>query len=162
MAKPQKPWEVYEQAARIVVNDLRQQLGLINVEGKQELLGTSGASWEIDGKAILVGQAGFLVMEARRRTTSGQKQEDIAAIAYRIHDLGGTGGIIVSPLPLQTGAKIIAEHANIHQIRLESWSTAENYLAEFMGRTFYGIAKHDHIVRTDQFEVTVIRAGKPA
>jgi hypothetical protein len=155
-----KPWEIYEQAARSVVSDLRQHLAVADVEDKQEILGASGTAWEIDGKAVLSGGAGFLVIEARRHTTSGQKQEAVAAFAYRIGDLGGSGGIVVSPLPLQSGAAVIAAHENIHHLQLAEWSTAENYLAQFMGRAFHRVTEHAEVSFSERLEVTVIRGGK--
>jgi len=156
MKDSMKPWEVYEQAARAVVFDLREQLDIADVEDKQDMLGASGTVWEIDGKATLADDSGFLVIEARRHTTSGQKQEAIAAFAYRIDDLGGAGGIVVSPLPLQSGAAAIAEHENIHHVRLTEWSTAENYLAELMGRAFHRASEHAAVSFSERLEITVI------
>jgi hypothetical protein len=153
-------WQSYEEAARAVISDLRDQLGLSEVEGKQQLEGASGATWEIDGKAILAGQAGFLVVEARRHTSSGQKQEAVAAVAYRIQDLGALGGVIVSPLPLQEGAKLVAAQENIAHIRLESWSTADNYLAEFMGKTFHLATIGSKAQFGDSVDGEIYRNGK--
>jgi hypothetical protein len=160
MADSLKPWEVYEQAARKVVFDLRQHLGVADVEDKQDILGASGTIWEIDGKAILDDGARFLVIEARRHTTSGQKQEAVAAFAYRIGDLGGAGGIVASPLPLQYGAALIAAHENIQHLRLTEWSTAENYLAEFMGRVFHRVTECAAVSFSERLEITVVPGGK--
>lgn len=160
MADSQKSWEIYEQAAQTAVFDLCKHLGVTDVEKKQNLRGTSGTVWQIDGKAVLAGGDGFLVIEARRHTTSGQKQESLAAFAYRIHDIGGAGGIIASPLPLQSGASIIATHENIHHLQLDKWSNAENYFAQFMGRAFHRITEHAQITISEQLEITVIRDGK--
>jgi hypothetical protein len=161
MESSSQTWQTYEQVSRVVLTDLRRVLGLSDVEGKQELQGVSGATWEIDGKAILMAQGGFLVVEARRHTTAGQKQEALAAVAYRITDLGGQGGIIVSPLPLQAGAQMVAAHENIKHVRLESWSTADNYLAEFMGKNFHRVAVTSSAGFSDHPEATVYRNGKP-
>lgn len=68
-----KPWEIYEQAARAVVFDLRKHLAIADVEDKQDILRASGMAWEIDGKAALADDAGFLVIEARRHTASVKK-----------------------------------------------------------------------------------------
>ena len=132
----QPPWVIYENAARRVLGDIRQELGITSVEGKQTLEGNSGASWEVDARALKEGSEGFLLVEVRRHTSSGVKQEAVAAIAYRIQDLGGSGGIIVSPLPLQEGAQRVAASTDIAHVLLSPDSSPENYLAEFMGRRF--------------------------
>jgi hypothetical protein len=154
-------WQSYEDAASAVISDLRRELGLDSVEGRQRLQGASGTEWEIDGKAVLERQGGFLVVEARRHTSSGIKQEALAAVAYRIHDLGAQGGLIVSPLPLQQGAQLIASRENIDHIKLASWSTADNYLAQFMGRNFHKASVGSTATTTDHVEATVYRNGKP-
>ena len=125
---------------------------------KQKLQGESGATWEIDGKATSGVSDGFFVIEARRHTTSGQKQEHMAALAYRIQDLGGTGGIIVSPLPLQRGAKLIAEHEHIAELRLTAESTAENYVAQFLAQTFHHATVKSGFAIGDQCSATVVKA----
>jgi hypothetical protein len=131
-------WSEYEDAARKVLADLRQTLGLSEVEGKQSLAGASGTNWEIDAKAWRTGTDGFLVIEVRRLARSRLKQEDVAAIAYRIQDVGAAGGIVVSPLPMQKGANLVAASADIAHVRLSPESTTESYLAEFMGSRFLG------------------------
>ena len=131
-------WSIYEDAARKVLADIREVLGIATVEGKQSLAGKSGTNWELDAKAWREGSDGFLVIEVRRLTSAGLKQEDLGAIAYRIRDVRGSGGIVVSPLRMQTGARIIAEDADISHVRLCPESTTESYLAEFMGLRFLG------------------------
>ena len=153
-------WPAYETAARAVVADLRTKLGVQSVEGKQMIPGASGTTWEIDGRAFLQGNSGYLVIEARRHTSSGQKQEDLAALAYRITDVGASGGIIVSPLPLQSGAQLVANHENIAHIRLDSSSTAEQYLAQFMGQTFHGALCVSAAHATSMADIEVRRGGK--
>lgn len=151
-------WETYEQVARNVISDLRRELDVDLIEGKQELQGESGATWEIDGKATSGDSDGFFVVEARRHTTSGQKQEHLAALAYRIQDLGGSGGIIVSPLPLQRGAKLIAARENIVEMRLAADSTTENYMAQFLERTFHHATVKSGAVFGDHCSATVTKS----
>ena len=160
MQGSEKIWESYEQIARKVLTDLRQELCLSEVEGKQDLQGASGTSWEVDGKAVLVNGEGFLVVEARRHTTSRLPQEAIAAIAYRIKDVAGQGGIIVSPLPLQKGAEIVAGHENILHVKLAPWSTSENYLAEFLEQAFHHATEHATVSFKEHLRVTVTRNGE--
>ncbi|WP_411153065.1 restriction endonuclease [Streptomyces sp. A30] len=76
----------------------------------------SGTEWEIDGKGVKVGDEGFVIIECRRYTTSKQKQEQVAGLAYRIIDTEADGAIIVSPLGLQEGAAKVAEAENIRTV----------------------------------------------
>jgi hypothetical protein len=71
----------------------------------------------------------------RRYTQSRLNQEAVAAIAYRIHDTGAKGGIVVSPLDLQAGAKKLAEHERIISVRLSPDSTMTSYLLQFLNRS---------------------------
>ncbi len=159
MTEDSVTWETYEQVARKVVSDLRRALGVGDVTGKEKLQGESGATWEIDGKATSGVSEGFFVIEARRHTTSGQKQEHMAALAYRIQDLGGTGGIIVSPLPLQHGAKLIAAYEHIAELRLAADSTTENYVAQFLAQTFHHATVKSGFALGDRCSTTLVKAG---
>ena len=159
MTEHSQKWETYEQVARKVVSDLHRELDAVDITGKQKLQGESGATWEIDGKATSGVSDGFFVVEARRHITSGQKQEHMAALAYRIKDLGGIGGIIVSPLPLQRGAKLIAEHEHIAELRLAPDSTTENYIAQFLAQTFHHATVKSGFALDDICSATVVKAG---
>jgi hypothetical protein len=106
-------WLAYESVAQAVLQDIRRHLGIATVEGKQTLAGTSGTSWEVDARAWREHNEGFLVVEVRRYVTSSLKQEDIAALAYRIADVRAAGGVVVSPLPLQRGAALLAKAEDI-------------------------------------------------
>jgi hypothetical protein len=158
----QSAWVIYEEVARKVVSDLRNELGVSTVEGKQVLVGKSSAKWEIDAKAWCTDGENFLVVEVRRHTSSGQKQEAMAAISYRIQDIGANGGVIVSPLPLQSGAAIVAEFERIAEITLAPDSTCESYLAEFMGKRFLGASITESVLASDTCDAIVIRASNPA
>lgn len=129
----------YEDAARSVLYALRGELNLSQIETKQSLPGNSGTTWEIDAKAWCEGNNGFLVVEARRYTTRRLNQESVAAVAFRIQDLGAVGGIIVSPLKLQKGGQLVAASANIEHVVLSADSTPERYLAEYMERIYHGL-----------------------
>jgi hypothetical protein len=153
-------WLVYEEAARKVLSDLRQALGLARVEGKQTLHGASGADWEVDATAWRTGSDGFLLIEVRRQTSGGVKQEAIAGVAHRIQDVSAAGGIIVSPLPLQRGAKLVAASADICHVTLSAESTTEKYIAEFMGRRFLGASVTESVNATDSANAVVGWAPK--
>ncbi len=49
-------------------------------------------------------------------------------------DTGAFGGIIVSPLGLQEGAKKVAAAENIIEVRLDENSTAEHFVINFLGK----------------------------
>lgn len=153
------PWRIYEFAARSVLADIGRALGVESVEGKQLMPGASGTVWELDAKAWREGAESFLVVEVRRYVTSSLKQEDIAALAYRIGDVGALGGIVVSPLPLQQGAEIVARSAGIAHIRLSPNSTSSDYLAEFMGQRFLGASVTESVTVSDWCNAEVIRKG---
>jgi hypothetical protein len=146
-------WRAYEDVARRVLADMRDVLGISSVEGKQVLAGRSSANWEVDAKAWSADGENFLLVEVRRRR-SRLKQEHLAAIAYRIVDTGAAGGIVVTPLPLQSGALRVATHTDIALVRLTPESTNERYLAEFMGRRFIGLSAHETFGLTDSAEST--------
>jgi hypothetical protein len=150
-------WLIYEEAARSVLQQIGSALGISAVEGKQFLAGTSGTTWEIDAKALQEGGQNFLVVEVRRFTTSSLKQEDIAALAFRLGDVGASGGIVVSPLPLQRGAELVAKSAGIEHVRLSPNSSPTEYLAEYMGRRFIGVSAVESISLTDSAEAVVSR-----
>jgi hypothetical protein len=44
----------------------------------------------------------------------------VRAVAYKIKDLGGSEGIIVSPLGLQSGASALAKYEGIKEIHLDA------------------------------------------
>lgn len=133
-------WKSYEDVARFLLNQVASHLGLASVEGKQTLVGSSGAKWEVDAKGVKIGDEGFVLVECRRYTKSRLAQEDLAGFAYRIKDTGGTGGITVSPLDLQTGAKVIAQAEHVTHVRLSPESTTAEYVMQFLNRAFVGIA----------------------
>lgn len=83
----------------------------------------------------------------------------MAALAHRIKDLGGTDGIIISPRSLQLGAKPIAEHEHIAELRLAADSTTENYIAQFLAQTFHHATVKSGFAIRDICSATVVKAG---
>lgn len=135
-----KAWENYEEVAVHLLNRLADHLGLDQVEGKQKVEGESGTSWEIDGKGVQVGDEGFVVLECRRYPSSRVTQEEVGGLAFRISDTGAQGGIIVTPIGLQEGAKKVAAHAGVEEVRLDANSTDEDYVLSFLNRVFAGVS----------------------
>ena len=108
----EKAWRTYEEVAAYLLNRFAKEFGLKTVEGKQKIQGQSGAWWEIDAKGIREGNEAIIV-ECRRHTTEKLKQEELGGVAFRVIDIGATGGITVSPLGLQEGAEKVAAAKNI-------------------------------------------------
>jgi hypothetical protein len=86
MSDSKKAWKDYEEVAVYLLDQVGDRLGLDfeRVEGKQHIYSSrSGAGWEIDGKAVTVGDEGFVIIECRRHTTSKIKQEQAAGLCSR-------------------------------------------------------------------------------
>lgn len=151
-------WANYESIAQHLLDTIASEFGLGRVEGKQIVPGESGASWEIDAKGVMLDDEGFLIVECRRYTTSRLSQEGVAGIAYRIRDTGAAGGIIVSPMSLQEGAKKVAQHEGITHVRLSPESTTTDYVLQFLNKTFVGLS--DKLpAMSDTLTVSVRRAA---
>ncbi len=132
-----KKWQTYEEVARMILDSLANEFGLESVEGKQEVIGLrSDTQYEIDAKGLYEGAAAIMIIECRRHTTAKIDQEQLAALAYRIKDTGAKGGLIVSPLGLQKGAKKIAKAENIVSVELSEDATPESYLLKFLNKLF--------------------------
>lgn len=154
--KKQKAWETYEKVAAYLIEQMKAEFGLSEVEGKQDVEGVSGASWEIDGKAIREEDSGIVLIECRRYTTSKIKQEDVAAVAYRIKDIGAVGGILVTPIGLQDGARIIADKEGIITVKIYPESNIQEYVMRFLNKIFIGV--HDVCQMQDSVHIKVIHA----
>jgi hypothetical protein len=155
----QATWRTYEEVAGYLLGQLATYFGLGTVEGKQLVAGRSGTSWEIDAKGVKENDQSFVVIECRRRTTQGLSQEHLAGLAFRIQDTGAAGGIVVSPLPLQSGARKIATSAQIHEVQLSAKSSTTDYVLQFLNCIFIGVS--DGAIVRDSVEATVIPATKP-
>jgi hypothetical protein len=133
-------WESYEDVARYLLGQVSDALGLglETVEGKQTLVGESGAKWEIDGKGVNADDGATVVVECRRYTTSKVKQSAVASLAWTISDLGASGGIVVTPIGVQAGGRLIAESADIRIIRLNENATITDYVMEFLDKVSIG------------------------
>ena len=141
-------WSRYEVAAKQIIERLRAEFGFSTVEGKQLLDGKSGTQWEIDAKGLREDAGAFVIIECRRYTTSRLKQEDVAAVAWRIGDLGSAGALVVSPLGLQEGAKKVAAAAGIRSVRLPADATLEKFVVEFIGNLYASLTGVQAILQT--------------
>jgi hypothetical protein len=134
-------WKTYEEVARHLLAQFGEHFEIEDVEGKQKVKGRrSGTDWEIDAKGCKTGMNEmFVIVECRRHTSSGQTQEDIAGLSYRIIDTGASGGIIVSPLPLQKGAMKIAQAENIVEVTLNANCSTTDYVMKFLKKVMVGV-----------------------
>lgn len=117
----------------------------------------TGTTWEIDAKGVAEGSNAFLIVECRRYTTSKLAQEDIAAIAYRIQDIGAAGAITVSPYDLQSGAKKVAAATNIVHVQLSPESTPEEFWLQFLDKMRLGFRDEVNLSVTDHLQITVTK-----
>ncbi len=109
---------------------------------------------EIDGKGVKAGNEGFIIIECRRYPKDRQNQEQVGGLAFRIIDTGASGGIYVSPLGFQEGAKKVAAATGIHEVKLGPDSTRTDYVLRFLNKVFIGMS--DVAAATDH--LTVIRS----
>lgn len=125
-------WKSYEEVATYLLNQFANEWGLDRFESKQDLQGMeTGTTWEIDAKGCRDGDGGFMIVECRKYK-SKLKQEDLAAIAYRIQDTRAEGAIVVSPVGLQAGAKKVADANNVFEVILTPESTPNSFAIGFL------------------------------
>jgi len=157
MSGSEKPWQTYEEVAQYLLNEFATHFGLGHVEGKQIVPGVSGTKWEIEAKGVAVNGEGFVIVECRRYPTSKLNQEHVAGLAYRILDTRASGGILVSPLDLQSGAKKVAAHSKIQHVKLDPESTTTEYVLSFLNKVFIGVK--DEAVMSDEATIEVVGKG---
>ena len=133
-----RTWKSYEEVAQDLLNQFAEHFKLGRVEGKQIVPGKSGTEWEIDAKGVKSDGEGFLIVKCRRYTRSRLNQESMAALAFRIQDTGAQGGIVVSPLEFQSGAKKVAAASNVQHVTLDPRSTTSDYMMRFLDQIFVG------------------------
>jgi Restriction endonuclease len=123
-----------------LLNKFADEFGLDRVEGKQKVKRRrSGTTWTIDAKGFREKNEAFVIVECRRYITSKQNQEKVGSLAYRIIDTGAGGGILVSPLGMQKGAKKIANAENIIHVQLDENSRRYEYVLGFLNKIMLGI-----------------------
>jgi hypothetical protein len=148
-------WRTYEEVAEYLLNSVAHELGLERVEGKQKVAGRS-TEWTIDAKGIKIGYEGFVIVEAKRYLRTRLDQEIIGGLAFRIRDTGATGGIIVSPLGLQEGAKKVADQEGIIQVALAADSTPHEFVLKFFNKIFVGLS--DTLTLSGSLSARVVRS----
>ena len=140
VVKWKKRWESYEQVAADLLNRFAQEFAVDFFEGKQVVQGLRSATmWEIDAKGVKSQDGGFIIVDCKR-WKDRQPQSIIGSLAYSIIDAGAVGGIIVSPLGLQEGAKKVAAAENIFEVRLDENSTRQDFVMSFLNRFMVGVS----------------------
>jgi hypothetical protein len=134
-------WQTYEQVAAFLLDQMAEYFGVGRFEGKQVIPGVSGAQWEIDAKGCSDDGAKLLVVECKRHTTSGISQAITGSLAWTISDTGADGGILVSPLGLQAGAKKVALNAKIVEVVLDENSTTTDHFLRFLDQIVVGVSQ---------------------
>ena len=147
----EKRWKTYEEVAAFLLNRVAVHFGVGRFEGKQVVPGDSGTDWELDARGVGEGDARIIVVECKRHTKSGISQAITGALAFTIQDVGAHGGILVSPLGLQAGAKKVAAHANIVEVTLTPESTTTDYVLRFLDQIHVGIS--ESVQATDECSV---------
>jgi len=141
----EKRWVTYEEVAAYLLDQFAKHFGVERFVGKQLVPGASGTDWELDAKGV--GDAGnrTIVVECKRHTKAGISQAITGSLAFTIQDTGAHGGILVSPLGLQAGAKKVAAAANIVEVTLTPDSTTTDYVLQFLNRIHIGLSDTVHI-----------------
>ena len=150
MTASPKAWQTYEDVATEIFRRLKEELGLVSVEGKQLVPGKSGTNWEFDAKGIRDDEGAFVVIECKRHTTSRLDQDTVATLAWRIQDTGAAGGFIVSPFGLQAGASKVAASANIQSVTLNADATPQQFAVSFLGKLLVGFPGAEARLATGQ------------
>jgi hypothetical protein len=136
-----KEWKTYEEIGTFLLNEMAKEFNLKKVESKQKLVGKkSGLKWEIDAKGITKDDKEFFVIEFRRYTTKRIPQDDVASLRGIIEDLGAEGGILVSPLGFQKGAKKYAKSYGIIEVKMNENSTNLDHILEFLNKIKVGLS----------------------
>ena len=160
MSDERTKWRTYEEVAQHLLNEFATHFGLGRVEEKQLVPGVSGTEWEIDAKGVVANGEGFVIVECRRHTKSKLSQESTAGLAYRIIDTGASGGVLVTSLDLQAGAKKVANHSEIHHVILNPESTTTDYVLRFLNNTFIGVGDTCNILLKETLTIEAFQDGK--
>ncbi|WP_046321309.1 restriction endonuclease [Mycobacterium sp. UM_Kg1] len=137
-----KPWRTYEELSRVLLEKCSDAFGfeLQAVDGTQKLAGKSGTHWAIDAKGIRQGDGAVIVVECKRYPGSTVDQGTMGTLAFIISDVDAAGGILVTPIGAQMGARLVAEAHNIKVVRLDANTDATAYIMEFLGDIIIGPA----------------------
>lgn len=149
-----KKWMSYEEVATYLLDEVAHHFGLGRVEKKKMVAGRSGTDWELDATGWSKDGTKFFAIECKRHTKTGISQAITGSLAWAIRDTGAAGGILVSPLGLQSGAKKVAKDAGIVEVVLRPDSTTTEYLLQFLNRIHVGLV--DTVTASVGESITII------
>ena len=134
----EKDWERYEQVVRTILESLREHLGYSRVDPKGDLPGRSGTEWEIDATAYQLADGKLVLIECKDYPDRKVTQGEMGVHAYHIIETGAAGGLFVTPVGYQKGAKLVANAAKIGMATLNLDATEREYDLNIAGRLFFG------------------------
>ena len=143
-------WEKYETVATELLRRFKDELGFSEVDGKCMLKG-GGTEWEIDIKAR--DQDGGCVLIECKKWKSRAHQEIVAGLYARITFIGAKSGIIISPKPLQKGAKNLANQNSIDHILLNADANLYEYVLNYVNKNFIGVGLKNEVVLSDNLSI---------
>lgn len=146
MLEKQPDPKKYEEYTSLILNDssvqecLKKYIGTINIKVKSivnlgledwNLRGKkTGCIWNVDGFGYDASGERVLI-ECKHSSKRKIEQNELAAFAYIIKDVGAKSGIIVTTLGLQSGAKQIAKTEKVGLLILDYNSTEKNFKITF-------------------------------
>jgi hypothetical protein len=122
-------WRNYEDAARKIIgklNSMKDELRIEKITDKQKIKGKSGEEWEMEIMAS-DSESGKPILLECKCWAKPIPRDVIVSLAYKIKDVGGERGFIITTIGLQKGAKKIAELENIEIIKLNYDATADRF-----------------------------------
>jgi hypothetical protein len=134
----EKDWERYERVVRAILESLREHLGYSRVDPKGDLPGRSGTDWEVDATAYQLDDGKIVLIECKRYPDRKVTQGEMGEQAYRIIETGAAGGLFVTAVGYQEGAKLVANAAKIGMATLNLDATEREYDLDIAGRLFFG------------------------
>lgn len=146
-------WKTYEEVAAFLLHQFAEHFGLGRFERKQVVSGESGAKWEIDAKGCAEDGKQFVIVECKRYPNRGISQAIVASLAWTIQDTGAAGGILVSPVGFQDGARKVAAATTISEVTLREDSTTTDYMLKFLNKIFCGVS--DNISITESISIVI-------
>lgn len=149
-------WKTYEEIATLVLNQCAAEFGIERVEGKQNVLAKSGATFEVDARGWTAGNGAHLLVECKKHTNTGISQAITSQLAWQILDTDAEGGFLVSPHGMQKGAKHVAAAANIHEIKLDPRSTPSAWFGEWLGKLRAGFTEEVNLSVSEHLVIKMI------
>ena len=118
-----------------------------------------GTTYEIDVIGYRKGNGRLVIFECRDYAKK-LNQEAVRGFAYRIQVTGAESGYIVTPVGLQSGAKLVADYERINVIRIPRGASPDNYVIQLMHGFLAKVT--EKMPFQDEIKVEVVRAADRA